>query len=387
MPHDLSPAREIAAEEHDSYSILAGRADAGLLLLCDHAGNALPEGYGSLGLPPEQLRRHIAYDIGAAGVTRRLSAALGAPGVMTRYSRLLIDPNRGADDPTLIMRLSDGAVIPGNRCLDAAERDKRLRLYYAPYHAAIDRLIERCTAAGGKPPVLLSIHSFTESWRERPRPWHVGVLWDKDAELAGALMERFWAEGDLIVGDNQPYSGQLHGDCLWQHGTSRGIANALIEIRQDLIRDGAGQAAWAERIGRIVRAVLSDSLRERAPVLETGARARPIRSTANGEGAMTKIDKQLVTELEAAAFRRLVEHLRQRTDVQNIDLMILAGFCRNCLANWYQEAANGRGLELSKEGAREIIYGMPYNDWQARYQKEASAAQKEAFEKAKPHQH
>ena len=102
---------------------------------------------------------------------------------------------------------------------------------------------------------------------------------------------------------------------------------------------------------------------------------------------MTKIDNQLVTELEAAAFRKLVEHLRGRSDVQNIDMMNLAGFCRNCLANWYQEAAGAKGLELSKEGAREVIYGMPYKDWQAKHQKEASAGQKTAFEKAKPHSH
>ena len=102
---------------------------------------------------------------------------------------------------------------------------------------------------------------------------------------------------------------------------------------------------------------------------------------------MTKLDKALVTELEAAAFRRLVEHLRTRSDVQNIDLMNLAGFCRNCLANWYQEAAGAKGLELTKDGAREVIYGMPYKDWQAKHQKEASAESKGAFEQAKPHRH
>ena len=165
MAHDALRAGDgIRAEDHDSYCILAGRADAGLVLLCDHAGNAMPPGYGSLGLPPEQLRRHIAYDIGAAGVTRALAAALGAPAVMTRYSRLLIDPNRGPDDPTLIMRLSDGAVVPGNRRLDAAERDKRMRLYYQPYHRAVDAVVDRCLASG-VPPSLLSIHSFTESWK------------------------------------------------------------------------------------------------------------------------------------------------------------------------------------------------------------------------------
>ncbi len=384
MPHDALRAREIRAEEHDSYSILAGRADAGLILLCDHAGNAIPAAYGSLGLPPEQLKRHIAYDIGAAPVTRALAEALGAPAVMTRYSRLLIDPNRGADDPTLIMRLSDGAVIEGNRRLDDAERETRTRLYYAPYHRAIAAVIDQCLASG-VPPRILSIHSFTESWKERPRPWHVGVLWDRDLRLAGPLLEGFYAEGDLIVGDNEPYSGQLEGDCLWQHATCRGLANALIEIRQDLIRDAAGQAAWAARLCRIVKTVLNDISSRPALPRAVGVSPRVQRARMNGDGAMTKIDNQLVTELEAAAFRRLVEHLRERSDVQNIDLMNLAGFCRNCLANWYQEAANAKGLELTKEGAREVVYGMPYKDWQARHQREASAAQQAAFVKAKPH--
>ena len=98
---------------------------------------------------------------------------------------------------------------------------------------------------------------------------------------------------------------------------------------------------------------------------------------------MRRIDPQVVTELEAAAFRRLVQHLRERTDVQNIDLMNLAGFCRNCLSNWYQDAAREKGIALTKDESREIIYGMPYKEWQARYQSEASPQAKAAFEKAK----
>jgi predicted N-formylglutamate amidohydrolase len=389
MADDASRVRGIRAEEHDSCSILGGRADAGLILLCDHAGNAIPPAYGALGLPPEQLERHIAYDIGAAQVTKSLSAALDAPAVLTRYSRLLIDPNRGADDPTLIMRLSDGAVIPGNKRLDEAERERRTRLYYAPYHRAVDAVIDQCLASG-VPPMLLSIHSFTESWKETARPWHVGVLWDRDLRLAKPLLDGLYAEGDLIVGDNKPYSGQLEGDCLWQHATCRGLVNALIEIRQDLIRDAAGQEAWAGRLCRIVRTILSTTFASRAPVAAAGwnaggAAQRDERARLNGDGAMTKIDNLLVTELEAAAFRRLVGHLRERGDVQNIDLMNMAGFCRNCLANWYQEAADAKGLELTKEGAREVIYGMPYKEWQAKHQKEASAEQKGAFAKAKPH--
>jgi predicted N-formylglutamate amidohydrolase len=385
MPQDARTAGAIAAEEAESFRILPGRADAGLIVLCDHAGNAFPPGYGTLGLPAAQLERHIAYDIGAAEVVRAVAEALGAPAVMTRYSRLLIDPNRGPDDPTQIMRLSDGAVIPGNRKLDAAERAKRARLYYEPYHHAIGRVIDRCVEAGVAP-MLLSIHSFTESWKMVARPWHVGVLWDtRDARLAKPLLEGFYAGGDLIVGENEPYMGQVEGDCLWQHGTVRGLANAILEVRQDLIRDTTGQAMWAARIERIVARILDKTYGHGRPGTRTTMRAGD--APGKGDVAMTRIDKTLTTELEAAAFRRLVEHLRARNDVQNIDLMNLAGFCRNCLANWYQEAAGEKGIALTKDGAREIVYGMPYQDWQAKHQKEAGPGAKAAFEKSKPHGH
>jgi predicted N-formylglutamate amidohydrolase len=377
---------EAAAEE--SFVVVPGRADAGLIVICDHASNAFPPGYGTLGLPADQLQRHIAYDIGAAAITRAIAGALDAPAVLSRFSRLLIDPNRGSDDPTLIMRLSDGAVVPGNRHLDQTERNKRFRLYYEPYHRAIDGTIDQCLAAG-VPPALLSIHSFTESWKGVPRPWHVGVLWDKDARLAKPLLAHFEAEGTLIVGDNQPYSGALEGDCMWQHGTMRGLAHAIIEVRQDLIREALGQKAWAGRIIEIV-----EKLRARADLhlnviqRRAGAAAPAISCTQLGGEAMSKLDAQTEMELQAAAFRRLVEHLGQRTDVQNIDLMNLAGFCRNCLANWYQEAANAQGHSLTKDEARETIYGMPYKEWQAKNQKEASPEQKAAFAKAsKAHEH
>jgi predicted N-formylglutamate amidohydrolase len=396
----------IAGQEESSYCVLPGRTDQGLILLCDHAANAVPPGYGTLGLPPEQLERHIAYDIGAAAVTRALAQALGVPAVMTRFSRLLIDPNRGRDDPTLIMRLSDGAVIPGNRRINAGEREKRLSLYYEPYHRAIDAVIDRFLEAGVTP-VLLSIHSFTESWKEFARPWHAGVLFGEDDRLARPLLEALHAEGDLIVGENEPYAGQLVGDCLWQHGAGRGLANAIVEVRQDLIRDAAGQEAWSRRMARILEKVLQDAgiaalaasgsgewgvgsgaavvVRQLpAPHRSPHSPLHVLAHHKDGDDRMTKTDKNLTTELEAAAFRRLVEHFRNRTDVQNIDLMNLAGFCRNCLSNWYQEAAAERGIELSKDAAREIIYGMPYRDWQAKHQKEASPAAVAAFEKAKP---
>lgn len=249
----LAPAR-IAASEAPSHRVLGGRADAGLILLCDHAENTLPGSYGTLGLPAEQLQRHIAYDIGAKAVVERLSTLLDVPAIFTRFSRLLIDPNRGLDDPTLIMRLSDGAIIPGNRYLTSEERDRRVAEWYAPYHRAVDRLIDEAHAHHPHP-VLLSLHSFTEVWRGAVRPWQVGVLWDADDRVAAPLIDTFVAEGDLLVGDNEPYTGKLMGDCMWQHGTQRGLPHALIEVRQDLIRDEKGQAEWALRIARAMRKI------------------------------------------------------------------------------------------------------------------------------------
>ena len=170
------------------YRSIAGDAATGLLILCDHAENSLPEPYGLLGLRPEDLHRHIAYDMGAAGVAERLAEMLGAPALLSRFSRLLIDPNRGLDDPTLIMQISDGLIVPGNVGLDENEVASRIALYYEPYHRAIERAVEAGLAAG-KPPVIVSVHSFTQAWKGVPRPWSVGVLWDKDPRLALPLLE------------------------------------------------------------------------------------------------------------------------------------------------------------------------------------------------------
>lgn len=239
------------------FRIIEGRMDAGLIVLCDHATNAIPAKYGDLGVGEIDRSRHIAYDIGVAGVTEGLAAELGVPAVMCGFSRLLIDPNRGRDDPTLVMRLSDGAVIPGNAYIDEAEIEHRVNTYYDPYHNAVTRTIDACIEAG-RVPVLFSIHSFTPVWRTRPRPWHAGVLWDRDPRVAVPLIRALEAEGDLIVGDNEPYKGSLTGDCMNRHGTDRGLAHALIEIRQDLIKDEAGIAEWVERLKRILPDVMAD---------------------------------------------------------------------------------------------------------------------------------
>ena len=228
---------------------------SGFLVVCDHASNALPDGYGSLGLAQAEFSRHIAYDIGAAEVSRGLALALNCPAVLARYSRLLIDLNRGADDPTLVMKLSDGAIIPANRLVDAfqgkAEFQHRLETYYEPYHAAIAETLARIRA-GGYVPVILSIHSFTPSWRGVARKWHTGILWDRDDRLPNLMLEKLRNEQGLVVGDNEPYSGALKGDCLYRHGTLNGYPHVLVEIRQDLIAESQGQAEWVARLARMV---------------------------------------------------------------------------------------------------------------------------------------
>lgn len=224
------------------------------MVTCDHASNLVPPGVngGSLGLSPEDMGRHIAYDVGAAGVAMNLAEMLDAPLIMSNFSRLVIDPNRGEDDPTLLMKLYDGTIVPGNRTADAAERARRLDAFWRPYDAAQRRL-----AARQDNTVLLSIHSYTPRLRGRDkRPWHVGILHGKDSRLAIPLIRRLHDESDLCVGENEPYGGHLDGDSVDRHAIVPGRPNALIEIRNDLIRTDAQQYDWARRLAPILTEVL-----------------------------------------------------------------------------------------------------------------------------------
>ena len=256
------------------FELIPGPLDAGVLLICDHASNALPPEYGLLGLPREAFARHIAYDIGAADLTRALSARLCAPAVLSTFSRLLIDPNRGADDPTLVMRYSDGAIVPGNARIDAAEVARRRRRFWAPYRERIKATIAAMMASG-EPPAILSIHSFTPVWRGAPRRWKVGVLWDRDDRIARPLIEKLIGEPDIRdggVGDNEPYDGALAGDTIDAVATPFKLANALIEIRQDLIDRREGADEWAERLARLLKPILAD--RSAREPKHFGSRAR-----------------------------------------------------------------------------------------------------------------
>lgn len=226
-----------------------------MLFLCDHASPALPDAYGDLGLSPEHFTRHIAYDIGAAALTEALAAHFEAPALLTTYSRLLIDPNRGGDDPTLVMRISDRALIPGNAQIDEAEVERRKQTYWQPYRDAI-RTATQTMRASGTVPALISIHSFTPIWRGTQRPWQAAVLWDCDDRLAKPVLQGLRAHG-VTTGDNEPYDGALRGDTMFDHGTLPGLPHILIEIRQDLIADDTGVKDWSARLAPILQEALA----------------------------------------------------------------------------------------------------------------------------------
>lgn len=245
------PDQLTALGNGQAFERIEGDLDKGLIIICDHASNHIPAAYDNLGLPPAEFERHIAYDIGAAEVARAIAVQLGIPAVLSCFSRILIDPNRGPEDPTLVMKLSDGAVVPGNRTVDAAEIHNRRTIYYDPYHDEIDRLLD-AGLSRGKPPAIFSVHSFTPFWKSVMRPWHATVLWDKDDRLPQPVMQALRAEKGLVTDDNVPYSGELRGDTMYRHGTQRGLAHALIEIRQDLISDQAGVSQWAGRLSAIL---------------------------------------------------------------------------------------------------------------------------------------
>ncbi len=234
-----------------------GAARAGRwLITCDHASNLVPDWVcgGDLGIAPADMARHIAYDLGAAGVARALGEILNGPVICTNFSRLVIDPNRGEDDPTLIMRLYDGTIIPANRHLTPEQAAERLDRLYRPYHAAYADLAASRDAA-----IIVAIHSFTPALRGRdPRPWHIGVLSSHlDTRFSKALIARLRADHDLCVGDNEPYHGHLPGDAIDRHALRWGRQNTLIEIRNDLIETPAQQQAWAERLAPILSDVIS----------------------------------------------------------------------------------------------------------------------------------
>jgi len=241
-----SPRPLLAADEPPPFEVLNPQGQASALLVCDHASNRVPRALGNLGLGADELRHHIAWDPGAAEVTRALAARLGAVAVLSAYSRLVIDLNRPLASPESIAEHSHGVQIPGNLGLTRRAREARIAALYDPYHRAIARVLAGRTE---RPTLLFSIHSFTPTLGGEQRPWSVGVACWRDRRLADLLLQALRSQGDLLVGDNQPYGvDDEHDYTLPTHGEGRGIPSVMIEIRQDQLSTPRDMDAWAERL-------------------------------------------------------------------------------------------------------------------------------------------
>lgn len=214
-----------------------------ILLVCDHASNFIPAELANLGLPPLELQRHIAWDIGAAGVTMALSEMLGASVVLSHVSRLVIDCNRQLTSPGLIPRVSDGTPIPGNQNLSEKDKEARIDLWFAPYHQTIEVEMARFDA-----PILISIHSMTPTLNGAARPWQIALSSESDRRLTAPVLASLRAPGDITVGDNEPYDVDPAVDYTTPfHAIRRGIPYLQVEFRQDEIATPSGQLHWARR--------------------------------------------------------------------------------------------------------------------------------------------
>ncbi len=254
-PADLLAAPLLGAQDPPPFTVHNPQGGSPFLLLADHAGQRVPAALGDLGLAQAERDRHIGWDIGIAGTTRALAQRLDAFAIEQIYSRLVIDCNRPLASPTLMPGTSDGTVIPGNAGLSGLQRQQRIDAIHAPYHARIAAELDHRRDTG-RPTLLVMMHSFTPAMNGDARPWHAGVLYHRDARFAHALLQALRDEGDLVVGDNQPYSVSSTSDyAVPVHGEGRGLVHVELEIRQDLIADTTGQQAWAERLERVFRAL------------------------------------------------------------------------------------------------------------------------------------
>lgn len=235
---------------HEAWRLLGTPTGDGLLIVCDHASNRVPDDI-HLGIDPALLQQHIAIDIGVAGVAQLMAENTGCAAFLANVSRLVCDFNREEHQPAAVPIASDGHAIPGN-ALDHAAHEARLDRFFRPYHAQLEMLLEQAT-----PALILSLHSFTpqlESHPEQQRPWQVGVLYNHDDRAARIAIPLLEAEG-LCVGDQQPYSGKLLNATMNRHAEAHGRPYLGIEIRQDQIRDAEGHALWADRLIRICNEV------------------------------------------------------------------------------------------------------------------------------------
>ena len=256
--HINSAVGLLRSDDPAPFTVINPDGPTPMLLLCDHASRRVPLALGNLGLDTASFDRHIAYDIGAKAVSQRLSAFLNAPLVLAGFSRLVIDLNRPADHQDSIVVEIDSTPIPANQNLDETAKSQRRIELFEPYHDAVKRTLMRLWKRG-TPPAILSIHSFSPYYGDKPRPWDIGVLWNRDPRIAMPLMDMLKAR-DLNVGDNEPYSGQQLAYTIDFHGGAAGLANCVIEINQDQICDAAGIDRW----GRILEEIMPEILKIRS---------------------------------------------------------------------------------------------------------------------------
>ncbi len=266
-PSAFNGHRFLGPDDPPAVEIVNARGAASAVLLCDHASNLVPAALDSLGLPDGELERHIAWDIGAAAVTRRLARLLDAPAVLSGFSRLVIDCNRYLWDVQSVPETSDGTGVPGNRKATPQDVEDRIRHCFAPYHEAASRMISSIEGRW-RPPAVIFMHSFTPSLNGELRPWHIGVLWERDGRMALPALDALRQRGDLVVGDNEPYSAlEPRGYSMPHHASRDGRPAIQFEIRQDLIADESGAEAWADIVADILRPLLADdTLYQRLPV-------------------------------------------------------------------------------------------------------------------------
>jgi predicted N-formylglutamate amidohydrolase len=251
-----STAPLLSADEPSPVVTLHPDGPSDLFLVCDHAGRRMPRRLGQLGVSDAEMERHIAYDIGAASVAVQLADALGATLIRQVYSRLVIDCNRDPSVPSSIPEISETTAIPGNAGLTDGQRAARRDEIFAPYHAAIAAALD---ARAARPTAFVAVHSFTPVYKGVARPWHVGVLYNRDARLSMILKRRLLEEGDLVVGDNEPYFvNDLTDYSIPVHAERRALPYLELEIRQDLIASEAGQAEWAARLIRLLPQVWAE---------------------------------------------------------------------------------------------------------------------------------
>ncbi len=257
-PHGSYPL--IGPNDPPPYTIINEHGSAKVLLVGDHVSNAIPEGLNQLGLEAAILDQHVAYDIGTHKLINHLSQHLDAPAVLAGYSRLIVDLNRSLEDPSAFLEISDNILIPGNQDLTTDSKALRVKSFYTPYRVAIDGMLHRFRERDIVPG-LISIHSFTPEMAGFQRPWHIGILWDKDPRIPVPLMRNLRAHPKgFNIGDNEPYSGKHPADyTIDHHAEAAGLPHVSIEVRQDLVDTEEGAERWATVLDGALRAILADS--------------------------------------------------------------------------------------------------------------------------------